>query len=366
MSDMSSCSNKAVTENGRNWRGLFLCDRVPAPHLCVSICSWTAQSCSALSWASAACSSSLLCSTCSCNCALMSRSCTLCALMFACSVLSCWILDSSLGTGSKSYSLNYRNMTQHYLDTYLFLFAQGVLQILLPNLQHLLELPSLFLSYVFLNFYNELFKYCKDDTWKIKGICTWVERFSRSSRIWLSVSSYMDRTILSCSLSRLEQKTQMNEHTGRIQLCHQVNAEVSREEDGTFAGPVPDCPSLGCSPVTGTPHGSGWLPEHWAALVCLSGARSTKNWRPADWKHTQTHKLLSFKMSSCQWITVISWIISLQKEILWQKTWNMIWHIVQTQSSRAAIQPGFQSHQAETGWALVTWTENSRAGPAYP
>lgn len=72
--------------------------------------------------------------------------------MFACSALSCWILDSSLGEGKHGYSLNFENTTQRYSDVYLFLFAQGVLQILIPDLQHLLEFPSLFLSDAFLQF----------------------------------------------------------------------------------------------------------------------------------------------------------------------------------------------------------------------
>lgn len=75
----------------------------------------------------------------------------------------------------------------------------------------------------------------------------------------------------------------------RTQACHHVDAEDSSEEDRTFAVLVPDCPSLGCSPVTGTPHGSGCLPEHWAALVCLSGVRAREKQTPADWKQKHTH-----------------------------------------------------------------------------
>lgn len=87
------------------------CKLVFASHLCLSACSWSALRCSRCSWAWAACRLSLLCSTCSCSSTLMLRSCTLCALVFACSVFSCWILDSSLGKkkkkggGRKGYSL---------------------------------------------------------------------------------------------------------------------------------------------------------------------------------------------------------------------------------------------------------------------
>lgn len=130
----------------------FPSKRVFASHLCLSICSWTALCCSVPSWARAACSCSLLCSTCSWSCMLRLRSCTLCALMFACSALSCWILDSSFGKGNQGYSLNFKNTRQQYSDACLFLFAQGVLQILIPDLQHLLEFPSLFLPDAFLQF----------------------------------------------------------------------------------------------------------------------------------------------------------------------------------------------------------------------
>lgn len=110
-----SYSNKVVMGFDWNWHAActalltsFLCRQVFASHLCLSICSCSALSCCTWSWARAACSCSLLCSTCSCNCMLMLRSCTLCALVFACSVLSCWILDSSLGKTrgkKKCYSL---------------------------------------------------------------------------------------------------------------------------------------------------------------------------------------------------------------------------------------------------------------------
>lgn len=131
------------------------CKLVFASHLCLSACSWSALSCSRCSWAWVACRLSLLCSTCSCSSTLMLRSCTLCALVFACSVFSCWILDSSLGKkrrGEERLLINFNSTTQQYSSTDLFLFAQGVFQILLPNFQHLLELPSLFLLYAFLNF----------------------------------------------------------------------------------------------------------------------------------------------------------------------------------------------------------------------
>lgn len=97
----------SLTGTGTALLGPFLCKQVFASHLCLSICSWSALSRSMRSWARAACSFSLLCSTCSCNCMLMLRSWPLCALAFASSVLSCWILDSSLGKnkGGKGYSL---------------------------------------------------------------------------------------------------------------------------------------------------------------------------------------------------------------------------------------------------------------------
>lgn len=54
--------------------------------------------------------------------------------------------------GEERLLINFNSTTQQYSITDLFLFAQGVFQVLLPNFQHLLELPSLFLLYAFLNF----------------------------------------------------------------------------------------------------------------------------------------------------------------------------------------------------------------------
>lgn len=77
---------------------------------------------------------------------------------FGVCLFSVQLLDSGLQLGQKKKKgweerllINFNSTTQQYSSTDLFLFAQGVFQILLPNFQHLLELPSLFLLYAFLN-----------------------------------------------------------------------------------------------------------------------------------------------------------------------------------------------------------------------
>lgn len=120
-----------------------------------------------------------------------------------------------------------------------------------------------------------------------RHICTWVSRFSLSSRIWLSTSSYTERITWSCSLSRLREKRRKLT-VGTLRIYRLLHLE-EREGGQTCEELVPDCLAPGWSPVKGTLCGSGCLPKHWAAPAVLSGGHTTGNRTPSGWYAAHTH-----------------------------------------------------------------------------
>lgn len=76
-------------------------------YLCLSSCSWAALCSSSRSWARVACSCSLPPSSCRCSCVLRLRSCWFCSRTSACSLLSCWTLESSLMTKQQTQKFHF-------------------------------------------------------------------------------------------------------------------------------------------------------------------------------------------------------------------------------------------------------------------